>query len=547
MSDVDAVVIGSGPNGLVAANLLADAGWDVLVLEAQPTPGGAVRTAELTVPGFRHDVFSAFYPLAAASSYISGLELEDHGLRWCRAPKVLAHPFADGRCAVLSTDLEETVASVDSYARGDGDGWRRLVDRWRQLTPALLDGLFRPFPPVGPAARLAGRLRGVHELLDFVRFTLLPVRRLADEEFTGEGAPMLLAGNTLHTDLTPDSAIGGFFAWMLCMLGQHHGFPVPEGGAGELIAAMMRRLEKRGGRVECSAPVTRIEVRRGRAVGVRTADGREIGVRRAVIADVVAPALYHDLVGPEHLPSSLLHDLRRFQFDNATVKVDWALSAPVPWVADAARQAGTVHIGDGMDHLTRYTGELSMGLIPTRPFLLFGQMTTADPTRSPAGTETAWAYTHVPFTTKGDAGGALTGAWDEAETEAFAERMEAEIEALAPGFRDLVLQRHVLSPVGIQAANASLVSGAVNQGTAQLHQQLVFRPTPGFGRPETPIAGLYLGSASAHPGGGVHGACGGNAATVAIRRDRARRLLPVGVATGAMGVALSRRAGSGRR
>ena len=518
----DAVVIGAGPNGLVAANQLADAGWDVVVLEAQPEPGGAVRSGELTLPGWRHDLFSAFYPLGVASPVIRELRLERFGLRWRHAPKVLAHPFEDGRCAVLTRDVDETAESVERFAPGDGDAWRGLVEEWHRYGEQVLDALFTPFPPILPTAKLVARLKRPRAMLDLARFALLPVRRVGEERFNGDGGPALLSGNMLHTDLTPDSALGGFFGWLLCMLGQTVGFPVPEGGAGELSRAMVDRFLAAGGTLECSTPVRRIVVRDGRAVGVVTADGREIEARRAVLADVVAPYLYRDLVGEDHLPRAVVEQIDRFDFDDATVKIDWALKAPIPWSSADAHGAGTLHLGDDLGRLTEFSAQLKSGYIPARPFLVFGQMTTSDPTRSPEGTETAWGYTHVPFRTKGDAGGSLTGKWTPEEADAFAERVEAEVERFAPGFRDLILQRHVFAPPTLEAANANLVQGAVNQGTSHLHQQLIFRPIPGLGRPETPVKRLYLAGASAHPGGGVHGACGANAARVALRRDRLR-------------------------
>jgi len=521
----DAVVIGAGHNGLVAANLLADAGWTVAVLEAQPEPGGAVRSGELTLPGFCHDVFSAFYPFAAASPVIRRLELEAHGLQWRRAPLVLAHPTPDGRCMALSTDVEQTAASLDTYAPGDGDAWRRLFARWEHLGDRLLDALCTPFPPVVAGARMAAAL-GPSDLVRFARFMVLPVRRMAEEEFAGEGGALLLAGNAMHADLAPESTPSGMYGWLLACLGQQYGFPVPEGGAGQLVAALVQRLESRGGTVTCGAEVTSVVVRAGRAVAVRTAAGDEIDAGRAVLADVAAPALYLDLVGAEHLPAGVVDDLRRFQYDAATVKVDWALDGPVPWLAEPARTAGTVHVCDSLDELSQWACHLATGTIPDRPFLLFGQQSLADPTRSPPGTETAWAYTHVPHRTRRDAGGALTGVWDGGEGEAFADRMEARVEELAPGFREVVKARHVFTPSTMEAADANLVGGSIIGGTAQLHQQLVFRPVPGLGRSETPVRGLYLASSSAHPGGGVHGACGSNAARAALAADRYRRLGP---------------------
>jgi phytoene dehydrogenase-like protein len=513
----DAVVIGAGPNGLVAANLLADAGWDVVVLEAQPEPGGAVRTGELTLPGYRHDLFSAFYPLAVASPHMQSLRLEEHGLRWLRAPLVLAHPQPDGACAAMSTDLDESAALLGE----DGDAWRAMYREWGRLGADVVRTLFTPFPPVRAAARLAVRL-SPSDLLRFGRRGLLPARRFGEERFRTEGPSLLLAGCALHTDLTPEAAGGGLFGWLLACVGQQHGFPVPEGGAGSLTDALVRRLHARGGRVVCGQPVTGVEVRGGRAVAVRVEGGEVIDAGRAVLADVSAPSLYLSLLPRDALPASLLADMAAFQWDAATVKVDWALSGPIPWSAEPARRAGTVHVADDLDNFTEHAAHLAMRQLPARPFLIVGQQSMTDPTRQPAGAETAWAYTHVPREVRGDAAGEDAGegagegiAWDR-----FVARMEARIEALAPGFGERILGRHVFTPASFEAADANLSQGALNGGTAQLHQQLVFRPVPGLGRAETPVKRLYLASASAHPGGGVHGGPGANAARAALLHHR---------------------------
>lgn len=521
---VDAVVIGSGPNGLVAANLLADAGWEVLLLEAQADIGGAVKSAEIAAPGFVSDVYSSFYPLALGSPVLRDLDLEQHGLSWRHAPSVLAHPLPDGRTAVLSRDLATTMASVSEFDRRDGEAWERMFAQWRHLDPLLVDALMRPFPPVRAAAGLARRL-GAQDALRFARFAMLSARRFAQEQFCGEGAGLLLAGNAMHTDLGPEATGSAVFGWLLAMLGQDVGFPVPEGGAGMLAHALVARLNARGGRVECEAPVDRVIVHDGRARAVRLLDGRTIAVRRAVLADVSAPSLYLDLLGSDLLPARLRQDLRKFEWDDGTVKVDWALSGPVPWKNDGVAGAGTVHLAGDLDAMSRFGHELATGYVPAEPFLLFGQMTTADPSRSPAGTESAWAYTHVPAAPRGDAGGVLNGGWQEpAQQAAFVDRMEARVEQFAPGFRDLVVGRHVAFPGDLQAGDQNLFHGALNGGTSALHQQLIFRPTPALGRPETHVAGLYLASASAHPGGGVHGACGANAAKAALRARSTGRL-----------------------
>lgn len=256
-------------------------------------------------------------------------------------------------------------------------------------------------------------------------------------------------------------------------------------------------------------------------MGVRTSSGAAVPASRAVLADVAVPALYGDLVGPEHLPGQVMDDLRRFQWDFATFKVDWALDGPVPWRAEQASRAGTVHLADGVDELTRFAAQIAMHQVPDRPFSLFGQMTTSDPSRSPAGTESAWAYTHVPREIREDAGDeGITGAWGPDDQERMADRMERQVERFAPGFRARVRARRVLAPPTLESLDANLVAGAINGGTTALHQQLFFRPVPGTGRPETPVSGLYLASAGAHPGGGVHGAPGANAARAALRSAR---------------------------
>ncbi|GAA2252485.1 dehydrogenase [Streptomyces ruber] len=518
----DAVVIGAGPNGLVAANLLADEGWSVEVLEEQDEPGGAVRHDNGVHPDFTNDLFSSFYPLAAASPVLSELRLERHGLHWRHAPRVLAHPLSDGRCAVLGRDLDDTAASLETFADGDGAAWRELHDVWERLRPDLVDALFTPFPPVRATVKLAARLHAAGGLR-LARSLVLPVRRLGDEEFRGEGGRLLLAGNALHADLAPEAAGSGGFGWLMSMLGQTYGFPVPEGGSGALTAALVSRLEERGGVLRCGTRVSRVEVRRGRAVGVWTADGEPVVARRAVLADVSAPALYGDLIDRAHVPAQVLADLRRFEWDFATFKVDWALDGPVPWQAPDASLAGTVHLADGVDELTRFAAQIAMRQVPDRPFTLFGQMTTSDATRSPAGTESAWAYTHVPHEIRGDAGDeGLSGAWNAKEQEVFADRVERQVERFAPGFRSRIRARRILAPPTLQAMNANLYGGAINGGTTAMHQQLVFRPLPGTGRPETPVKNLFLASASAHPGGGVHGAPGANAARAALRGHLAR-------------------------
>ena len=513
---VDAVVIGAGPNGLVAANALADAGWDVVVLEANDVVGGAVRSAEVTAPGFSTDLFSSFYPLAAASPIIRDLDLADHGLVWRHAPSVLAHVSTDGTDAVIHRAPEETAARLDRSAAGDGEAWLEMFEGWKRVRDPLLDALFTPFPPVSSGLQLLRRL-GAAGAMDFARLAVMPVRRLGEEQFRGQGGRLLLTGNAMHADVTPSAAGSGVLGWLMSMLAQDVGFPVPQGGAQALADALASRAVAAGGVVRTGARVVGVEVREGRASGVRLADGSTIAARRAILADVAAPLLYRHLLDEADLPPGVLTRLERFQWDDATLKVNWALSEPLGWKAAGAVGAGTVHFGVDVDGFVDFAADLAVGRMPGSPFVLLGQETTADPTRSPGGTESVWAYTHLP---RGRAD-------DVAAIDQHVQRVENLIEQHAPGFASTVLARHVQTPADIEGADTNLSAGAINAGTSAIHQQLFFRPFPGLGRPETPIPGLYLAGASAHPGGGVHGACGWNAARAALGGGGAvrRRLL----------------------
>ncbi|MGH3734126.1 MAG: phytoene desaturase family protein [Micromonosporaceae bacterium] len=509
--DADAVVIGAGHNGLVAGNLLADAGWDVVVLEATDRAGGAVRSGEVTAPGYLSDLCSAFYPFAAASPVLGALDLRRYGLRWRHAPAVLAHLLPDDRAAVLHRDPEATAASVESFAAGDGARWLAAYRQWRGVSAPLLDALFTGFPPVRAGLRLL-RATGTADALRLARKLMLSVRDLGGELFAGEGAKLLLTGNALHTDLGPETAGSGAYGWLLGMVGQQYGFPVPDGGAHQVADALVRRLHARGGQLELGARAARVVVGNGRALGVSTVDGRHWRARRAVLADVPARMLYGELVPAAQLPPRLVADLEHFRLDKPTLKIDWALGGPVPWRNPEVAGAGTVHLGGDTAGLTRYAAQLATGADPDEPFLLVGQMTTADPARSPAGTESLWAYTHLPERY------AELGRDDE-RVAARVARVEQVMERHAPGFGAAVRGRYVQGPADFTAENPGLPGGAVGGGTSALTQQLVLRPVPGLGRADTPVDRLYLASSAAHPGGGVHGAPGANAARAALARN----------------------------
>ncbi len=522
----DAVVVGAGPNGLVAANLLTDAGWSVLLLEEQPTPGGAVRSDRELHPDFVQDTFSAFYPLAAVSRTIRGLQLERHGLRWVHAPAVLGHPTRDDGWAMLHRHRDDTAAGLAERHPRDAERWLDLCRTWDAVGGPIVEAITSPFPPVRAGAALLARAPRAGGL-DLVRTFATPAADLADR-FDGPGAGLLIAGNAGHADLPLHSPGSGLFGLLLAMMGQTVGFPVPEGGAGALTEALVRRLEAGGGELRCAARVTAVDVRDGRAVGVTTADGERHEARRAVVADVSARALFQRLLPAEAVPPKVARGMEHFVLDPSTVKVDWALDGPVPWTTPPPAAPGTVHVADSVDQMAVALAQVGSRRIPAAPFLLCGQMTASDPTRSPAGTESLWAYTHVPqpHPDVRDAGeGGITGTWDRDDCERFADRIQARIEEHAPDLASRIVARRVLGPLELEARNANLEGGALNGGTSQLHQELFLRPVPALrGRPETGVRGLYLGSAAAHPGGGVHGAPGANAARAALLHDRLGRL-----------------------
>ncbi len=328
----------------------------------------------------------------------------------------------------------------------------------------------------------------------------------------------------MHADAPLGSPGSGVYGLMLTMTAQKLGYPAPTGGASALADALHDRLVSRGGRVECGTPVVRVLVNGGRAWGVRTADGETVRARRAVVADVTAPALYGGLVPWHDLPGRTRSLMRLFRWDPGTIKVDWALSGRVPWAVQPEAEPGTVHIAESLGEVLRFQRDIEAGAVPAKPFLLGGLMATTDPSRAPEGKESMFAYTHVPQHVTSDAGeGGITGRWDHDDTERMADRMQARLEEYAPGFGDLVLARRVLGPRELEARDANLRNGAINGGTAALRQQLVLRPVPGLGGATTPVDSLYLASMSAHPGGGVHGACGANAAHAALRHSSPSR------------------------
>jgi phytoene dehydrogenase-like protein len=502
---VDVIVIGAGPNGLVSAALLADAGWSVLVLEAQPELGGAVRSARKN--GWVMDRFSACYPLAAASPVITGLELDRFGLRWAHSDPVLVHPDGpdDHSGAAIYRNRLATAAKLAEERQADGETWLALCAQWDRISEPFLQALLTRWPPVRPALRLRAALGGSGEFLRFARFLSLPVHRMAAELFQGERGRLLLAGNAAHADAPALAPVSGTMGWLLAMLAQDVGFPAPVGGADRLTDALASRARAAGAELLTDEPVAGIDVRDGRAVGVRTASGQAVMATRAILAGVSAPALYTELLDAADLPGRLSADLDSFDMDLPTVKVNYRLRSTPLWTALPGRTSGVLHVGADSDGLVHWSADLETDRLPRRPFALVGQMTTIDPSRSPDSTEAMWAYSHLP-----------RGRIADSDAMELASRITATIAEHAPGFGDLILDSDVQTPASLVRDDANLVCGGLGGGTSQLFQQLIFRPVPGLGGPYTPVDRLYLASAAAHPGGGVHGGCGALAARAAL-------------------------------
>jgi phytoene dehydrogenase-like protein len=500
---VDAIVIGAGPNGLVGAAELARHGWQVLVLEAQRRPGGALYSEPFTLPGYLHDVGAAFFPFAVDSPALRELDLTGAGLEWRFAPRDSCHPAPDGSSVSFGRDLDLAEAS---FGPVDGPAWRRLAEWGRRMGDRLSAALLAPLPGLGSAWRL-GPINVGH-------FGIAGLRSPAGwsaRYFRSEAARRVIPGLALHVDLGPEDRAGAGLGLVLALLGSTAGFAVPVGGARAITEALIRRLEEYGGSLRMETHADRVVVRAGRAVAVRTGGGEEIAARRAILADVTAPALYLRLLEEAVVPRWVRRSIRCFRFGWGTFKMDWALAGPVPWSASEARESAVVHAGDSVADLIAFTRQVRAGQLPDNPYLVIGQQSLVDPSRAPPGGQTLWAYSHVPSD--------LEGGW-ERHRETFADRVERRIEGLAPGFRGLIRSRASHSPADLEAMDENLVGGDLGGGSARFTQQLFFRPVFPYFRYRTPVRGLYLASASTHPGAGVHGACGWNAARMALRDGR---------------------------
>ena len=467
--DYDAIVIGSGPNGLAAAVELARSGASVLVREARDTVGGGTRTAELTLPGFHHDVCSACHPMGILSPFFRSLKLEDHGLQWASSDISVAHPLDDEPAVLLTRSIEETAAGLGA----DGERYARLVRPFAERIHDLLPDALGPL----------GIPRHPFLLARFGLTGLRSARGLA-RRFSGERAKALLAGCAGHATQPLENPLTAAMTLMFLVSGHAEDWPVAVGGSQAITAALASVLRAHGGVIETGAPVGSLE---------------ELPPSKVVLFDTAPDQLAR--LGRDHLPARYRRQLTAYRYGPGSFKLDWALSGPIPWRDPAVGRAATVHLGGTLDEIARGERDAFEGRIPERPYVLMVQQSALDPTRAPAGSHTAYAYCHVPAGSDED----------------MTARIEAQIERFAPGFRDLVLMRHSMGPKDFHAYSPNYVGGAVTGGGADW-RQLFTRPAVRLDPYATPNPRLYICSASTPPGGGVHGMCGYHGARSALRR-----------------------------
>ncbi len=474
----DAVVVGSGPNGLAAAVALARAGRSVLVIEGADEVGGGTRSAELTLPGFVHDICSAVHPMAVASPFFDQLPLKDHGLEWVHPPLPLAHPLDDRTAAVLDRSVDATADALGP----DAVAYRKLMAALVRSADGLFDDLLGPFRlPRRPLAALRFGWRAVRS-----------ARGLARSYFRTDAAQALVAGLAGHSVLPLERSPSAAIALMLGVAGHAVGWPFPRGGAGRIANALVSLLRSLGGEVVTGRPVASVD---------------ELPPAKAVLLDLTPRQVL--AVAGHRLPDRYRRRLGRYRYGPGVFKLDWALAGPIPWRAEACRQAGTVHVGGTLDEVAAAERAAWTGEHPERPFVLVAQPSLFDPTRAPAGRHTAWGYCHVPHGSQQD----------------MTERIEAQVERFAPGFRDLILARHSMNTVALERHNPNYVGGDIAGGAVTVRQTL-FRPTPRWNPYRTPLPGVYLCSSSTPPGPGVHGMCGLHAARHALAERFGIRAAP---------------------
>jgi phytoene dehydrogenase-like protein len=465
-----ASVIGSGPNGLAAAIVLAQAGFKVDVFEAESQPGGGARTLPLTLPGFLHDFGSAVHPMAIGSPFFSTIPLHRYGLHWIHGPAPLAHPLDDGTAVMLERNLADAEAAFGS----DGKSWRRIIQPFAENWPAFAAEILGPIPHLPRHPFLLAQF-GLHGLM--------PANLFSKLHFRNPRTRALFAGLAAHSFLSLDRPLSAAVGLVLGAAAHAVGWPVPQRGAQAITDALSLHLQTLGGQIHTSKRIKSWS-----------------DLPDALTLCDIAPRQLLSIAA-ERLTPSYRNTLSRFQPGPAAFKIDYALSEPIPWRARECLRAITVHLGGTQEEISQSEYDLSRGRAATRPFVLLAQPSLFDPTRAPAGQHVAWAYCHLP----------------NGSTIDMKERIEDQIERFAPGFRDCILARHISTPATLEASDANLIGGDISGGAMSLSQTL-FRP--GIHQYATSAKNLYLCSSSTPPGGGVHGMCGYHAAKLALQRSR---------------------------
>ena len=532
VADYDAVIVGSGVNSLAAGALLARAGWRVAILERNDYLGGAIKTAEITQPGYRHDVFSAWHPLwvGGGAHAILADELAQRGLEYVNSDLPTATSFPDGESAFLLRSTDATEAELERHADGDGGAWRREVEDFLPKADLSFGVLSTElFSRAGLALGLSAYRRlGARGVVELVGEMVVSARDWLTQTFRSERAHGLLAPWVLHTGLGPDAAASGFMAKVIGITIQEGGMPIPRGGGDRLVEALVSLIRDEGGLCETGRDVERIVVERGRAVGVRLSDGDTASAARAVIANVTPTQLYGRLLDG-HVPPRLAEAGRRFRYGRADMQIHLALSEPPRWHGDErlARTA-IVHVTPGLDGVSRAVNEAERGLLPAEATIVVGQPLTLDPSRAPAGAGLLWIQLQeLPWHVKGDAAGDIDtggGRWTADLRERYADRIQARLERHISNLASAVRARAVLSPADLQAADVNLERGDPYSGSLALDQNFLWRPLAAQPGHETHIERLFHIGASTHPGPGLGAGSGTLVAQQLLRPPLPARL-----------------------
>ncbi|WJR69076.1 NAD(P)/FAD-dependent oxidoreductase [Neorhizobium sp. CSC1952] len=509
MTAYDAVVIGAGHNGLASAIHLAAQGWSVAVIEGRDEPGGAVKTRELTLPGFRHDFAAMNLSMFAGSPFFAAYkeELISHGLGLVPAKHCFASVFRDGTCLGVSTDIEETAGAIAAISSADAAAWRKLFAEFGADAPHIFGLLGSPMPSLAAAKVVwkAWRERRSGWLYDTARMLLASPRDFLDARFQNDKVKAMMSAWGLHLDFAPDVAGGALFPYLESMANQAFGMVIGQGGADTIVKAMTGLLKAKGGELLLGTPVERVEVSSGTATGVRLADGRVIAARKAVISNAHPKLLFGKLVDTDPAREAFDRRIANFRAGPGTMMIHLAMEDLPDWKAgEALKSFAYVHVAPDLAMMSRVYSEAMAGLLPTEPALVIGQPTALDPSRAPEGNHVLWVQVRVlPAEIRGDASGMIAGTdWDEVK-EAYADRALDILEGYAPGMKAKILGRAVFSPLDLERENPNLIGGDNLSGSHHLDQNFLFRPVAGYSRYRTPVKSLYLCGASTWPGAGT--------------------------------------------